>query len=384
MGRNGTGVRAASSSSIEITFSYQGELCRERIKKEPTPANMRKVALHRAAILHAIEQGVFDYAETFPDSPRRYKFTGAAGGQGLTVAAYLEPWVEVKRKQLKASTWVEYRNVVAHLLIPKLGAVMLADLRRGHVKDLLSALDVSNKRLKNLQSILRSALQDAVDDEILETNPLIGWTYQNREAVKEDDDVDPFTGEEQARILAGCDGQFRNFIQFALWTGLRTSELIGLNWGDIDFVAGELRISRVKTGQSSEFEVPKTRRSARAVKLLIGAREALLAQKAHTFLRGDEVFQDPRTGKRWGGPRTIRDKFWVRLLLKVGVRYRRPYQTRHTYASMMLSSGEAPQWVAAQLGHSSTVMISRVYGRWMPEAAPDAGNRADALFRRVS
>jgi integrase len=63
-----------------------------------------------------------------------------------------------------------------------------------------------------------------------------------------------------------------------------------------------------------------------------------------------------------------------------GVRYRRPYQTRHTYASMMLTAGESPMWVAQQMGHRDWGMIRRIYGRWISDAQPDAGLRAEALF----
>ena len=59
---------------------------------------------------------------------------------------------------------------------------------------------------------------------------------------------------------------------------------------------------------------------------------------------------------------------------------RHPYQTRHTYAGMMLSAGESPMWVAQQMGHSDWTMIARIYGRWIPEAAPDAGQKAVKIF----
>ena len=301
----------------------------------------------------------------------------------LTVKAYLERWLEAKVKQLKESTWVEYRRVVNHVLIPKFGALALIDLKRAHVKEWLVGLEVTNKRLLNLQSIFRSALQDAVNDDILEINPLHGWTYRNRDVIKEDDDVDPFTADEQAAILKAAEGQFKNLIQFALWSGLRTSEMVGLDWSAVDFDAGVVTVSKVKTQKSKNMEVPKTRGSARKVKLLAGAVEALQAQKQHTFLGRAEVFQDPRWLRRWTGDQPIRN-MWLKTLKAAEVRYRRPYQTRHTYASMMLSSGEPPQWVAAQLGHTSTQMITRTYGRFMPEALPDAGSRADALFRKTS
>lgn len=71
---------------------------------------------------------------------------------------------------------------------------------------------------------------------------------------------------------------------------------------------------------------------------------------------------------------------WVPAMKKAGVRYRRPYQTRHTYASMMLSAGEHPMWVAKQLGHTDWTMIARVYGRWMPSADLSAGAKAESVW----
>jgi len=66
------------------------------------------------------------------------------------------------------------------------------------------------------------------------------------------------------------------------------------------------------------------------------------------------------------------------------VRYRRQYQTRHTYASMMLTAGESPVWLANQMGHSDLTMIARTYGRWIDDAAPTAGSKAVKMFRQKS
>jgi integrase len=198
--------------------------------------------------------------------------------------------------------------------------------------------------------------------------------------VKRDDGVDPFSSEEQAAILDALSGQKRNLIQFALWTGLRTSELCALEWGDIDWRRGTLRVQRAKTQVSDEAETTKTRSGVRDVKLLGPALDALQAQKPHTFMKGGVVFENPRTGEAWTGDQPIRHGVWVPAMRKAGVRYRRPYQTRHTYASMMLSAGESPMWVAQQMGHSDWTMIARIYGRWIPEAAPDAGQKAVKIF----
>ncbi len=134
------------------------------------------------------------------------------------------------------------------------------------------------------------------------------------------------------------------------------------------------------TQASEHAEVPKTASSKREVKLLAGAAAALNAQKQFTYLKGEEIFQNPNHNQRWEGDEPIRKSMWAHVIKRAGVRYRNPYQTRHTYASMMLSAWEHPMWVAKQMGHSDWAMIARVYGKWMPDADTLAGSRAEEKF----
>lgn len=375
------GVRVASTTTIEIDFYYSGERQRERLKLEPTSANLKRASLHRAAIVHAIECGTFDYATTFPNSKKALKFAKTPQAVGLTTEAYLDQWLRAQKKKLKASTWDDYRKIIDNIWIPKVGHIELASLRRPDIKAVVVAMSCGNKRLTNVLSALRSALHDAVhDDELIETNPIADWTYQNAEALKEDSDVDPFTKDEQAQILGQVQGQVLNLFRFAFWTGLRTSELCALDWSDIDWDRGVIKITKALTQASKEIETTKTAAGRREVKMLGPARRALEDQVQFTQAAGAEVFQDPRHLARWMGDQAIRKGYWAPALAKAGVRYRRQYQTRHTYASMMLSSGENPMWVAGQMGHSSWTMIARVYGRWMPDASPNAGLKAVTTF----
>ena len=350
--RQRLGVRAISDSSIQIDFTYHCQRCRERLKLAPTPANLKRAELHRAAILDAIERGTFDYATTFPDSPRRFAFSEYRGA-GYPLEDYLEQWLTRQKQHLKASTWDDYRKIVFNTLIPALGRIHLVDLKRPAIREWCETQQVTNKRLANVQSVLRAALQDAINDELIETNPMFGWKYARKEAPKSVDDVDPFTADEQAVILSACDEpQHRNLIQFAFWSGMRTSELAALEWGDIDWRRGIVRVSRAKTQASDEPEGTKTRRGTRDVKLLDPARAALEAQKQYSYLAGKEVFLNPRTMYAWEGDQPIRNSAWIPALKKAEVRYRRQYQTRHTFASMMLTAGESPVWLAQQMGHS--------------------------------
>lgn len=379
MGRDGRGVKVASESSIEISFMYRGTRCRERIALKPTAANLKRAEQHRAAIMHAIATDSFDYARTFPNSTKARQFAAQTGDVDI-LENYLEEWLDGKKKHIKASTFNGYRKIVTGQLIPWFGKLAISELTRKHVRDKLKLITAGNKTLANIQSVLRKALDDAIEDEAIQVNPLAGWCYSVLEAPKEEDIIDPFTKEEQIAILMHAAGQAHNLIQFALWTGMRTSELVALNWTDIDFLRGIVMVSKALTQASDKAEAPKTAAGRREVKLLQPALDALKAQKAHTWLKGEEVFQNPRTEQRWAGDQPIRKTMWTAVLKRAGVRYRYPYQTRHTYASMMLSAGEHPMWVSQQMGHADWTMIARVYGRWMPDADAHAGGKAEEKF----
>lgn len=373
-----TGVEAFSATTIRITFSFQGERCREAIQLEPTPANLKRAQQHRALVLDAISKGTFDYLATFPKSTRAAKFAAAVPAK-LTFEAYFNGWLIEQKKFLKAST-VEGYTKASKQFLPVIGSLPLEDLSRTNVIAWLKTLDVSNKRLANLQSVIRSSLQDAVMAEVLHDNAMNGFTFANKERIKEDDDVNPFTMEEQTAILAHLVGQGLNLIQFAFWTGLRTSELVGLEWGDIDWLRGTVHVRRAFTQAAEAPEVPKTKSSVREVKLLPPALEALIRQKSFTYLAGREVFQNPLHNARWTGDAPIRENLWAPALRRAKVLYRRPYQTRHTYASMMLTAGESPMWVAQQMGHTDWGMIRRRYGKWIAADQPDAGMKAVKMF----
>lgn len=382
MGRKLIGVRVASKTSIEINFRYRGTLCRERLKLKPTPTNLTRADRFRSSVVLAIENGTFEYDISFPDSIRAKQFNPATAPKTST-ESHLDTWLDWQKSHLKASTWKDYQKIIRGHILPSFSNTELADINKIEIRQWCSTITAGNKRIANILSVFRSALQSALDNGLITSNPLDGFSYKRKESIKKASDVDPFTIEEQTRILAALtSAQAKNLIQFALWTGLRTSELVALDWADIDLTTGECRVNKAWTQDSAEPEVPKTKSGIRTIKLLPPAIDALRAQKEYTYLKGLEVFQNPLNLRRWTGDQQIR-QMWVTIMKKSGVRYRRPYQTRHTYASMMLSAGENPMWVAKQMGHTDWTMIAKVYGKWMPDAQPEAGNKAVAIFGKM-
>jgi integrase len=79
---------------------------------------------------------------------------------------------------------------------------------------------------------------------------------------------------------------------------------------------------------------------------------------------GGHVWLDPRYGTPWVDERAFRRSYWTPMLKALGIRYRRPYNLRHTRATMLLMAGAAPAWCAKQLGHSVEVFLS-TYAKWL-------------------
>jgi len=322
-----------------------------------------------------IEKGIFDYAKHFPGSKRARKVIEKPATLD-DMATVLQRWLGRKQLELEHSTIIGYTRIVENILTPRIGKITLRDFDRLAVRELVATFGegVTAKRINNVLGPLRGALDDAVDDGLLAANPLDGFKVRRRAKANATEEVDPFSPAEVRAILAAIDeDQIRNYCQFNFATGLRTSEMIGLCWSDIDWVAGTVKIRRAWV--MGKMKAPKTDSGVREVQLVAPALAALKAQRAHTALAGEFVFHDPKSNARWGSDQTLRAGDWPKALRKAGVRYRYPYQMRHTFASQALSAGENVMWVARQMGHRDWTITAKKYARWIPSIVPDAGGK---------
>lgn len=161
--------------------------------------------------MHAIATDSFDYTATFPKSTNAAKFADQLGDVEL-IEAYLEAWLKRQKPHLKASGWDGYRKIVDGKLIPWFGKLKMSELKKKHMREKLQESTASNKTLANIQSVMRKALDDAINDELIDINPLANWCFSKIEAPKEEDEIAPFNKDEQAIILEQLTGQARNFI----------------------------------------------------------------------------------------------------------------------------------------------------------------------------
>ena len=171
-----------------------------------------------------------------------------------------------------------------------------------------------------------------------------------------------------AKVRERHSGQVANLIEFWFWTRMRTSEIFALKWSSVDLNAGTFLVNEALV-RGVLKDNTKTN-TARTVRLNSRAMAALQAQREHTQLNGGAVFEHPLYGDAWDDERTFRRSFWTPTLKVLGVRYRRPYNMRHTYATAMLMAGMNDSFCAKQLGHS-VEMFHRTYAKWMDDEQND-------------
>jgi integrase len=370
--------RHKHAETIQVQFVWNGKTCRETIALAPTRANLTHAGNLVAEVRGAIARGKFNYAEYFPKSKRA---RAAPKDAPLTIATALWQFITdtetaVARSQYSPATLDGYIKAVRHHLVPAFGSKALPELLPSDIVKWVKSLTLTAKSVRNTLIPLRAVLADALNDGLIAFNPLDRVNLDrllSKTAIDSTYEVDPFTPAEVAAILGAAQNQARNFIQFAFATGMRTSELIALEWADVDWDGRRVHVQRAVVEKT--VKDTKTRAGRRWVELDNPAYIALEKQRAWSLLQGKRIFTLPRTNTPIAHDQQIRKRIWLPAIKTAKVRYRNPYQTRHTFASTHLSIGANPWWLAQQMGHKDLEMILKRYGKWIPEAARAAGGR---------
>jgi integrase len=367
---------------IRIAFSFQGVQCRETLDLPGTRDNLKYAERLRGEILRKVETGGFRYDEFFPSSPRCKVFGHSAKTvQTITIKSLVEGYRDRSKSSLQPSTWSGYRKAIDNVLVPEFGHLQVKALTVGILRDWIALQKVTRKRMSNLLLPLRNALAEAVADEVIDFNPLDRLKLSRilpRETLTTDYAPDPYTVDELVPLLVSMTGGERAAFQFWAYTGVRTSELIALAWPDVDLAAHTAHIHKAVV--EGEEKGTKTRAGIRTLPLLPAARQAIEDQRQRTQAAGGRVFLNPRTGKEWTDQSLLR--LWQRTCTKAKASYRNPYQMRHTFASQLLSQGENPAYISKLLGHKTTEMVIRNYGRWVEQGVALGFDRPPVKYGR--
>ena len=227
----------------------------------------------------------------FPNSKRARLF---GHSPKIKIEALLNDFLAQAKATKESSTYRGYEKVCETHLYPAFGKLAIQDLKPAAIRTWIQSLSCTLKTVSNILIPLRAIIEQALVDQYITENPLnniIVSKLINKKNKKSNYKADPFDISEINVILQTAESQIKNLFQFAFFTGLRVSELMGLRWRDIDWVHGLVRVE--ESIVANEVKGPKTEAGVRDVLLLPPAREALIAQKPHTFLQDGRVFHNP-------------------------------------------------------------------------------------------
>jgi integrase len=400
---------------LRIWFMYNGTRVREKLSIPDTPKNRKSAGELRASVTFAIKTGVFNYSTQFPSSLNLVKF--GEERSDITITALAEKWLSLKEMDICTNTMGRYRSALRNT-IPLIGSrTLLSSLNQERLlslrKELLTGTQNPKRGHKTLvqgravatvnfyMGVIYGMLCFAKSNGYVKENPMEGLSPMRRSKVE----PDPLTRDEFIRLIDACaNRQIKNFWSLAVYTGLRHGEMCALAWEDIDMKAGTITVRRNHT-LTKEFTPPKTDAGTDRVIALIDAAKNVLRDQAEMTRMGKQheievvlreykktevhkctfVFNPSlhTTNGRSGFHYAVGsvNQSWDAAIRRAGLRHRKAYQSRHTYACWSLTAGANPNFIASQMGHANAQMVYQVYGKWMTD---NDGDQLAILNQKLS
>jgi integrase len=240
------------TGKLYFDFRYKGKRCREQTLLENTPDNLRKMQGMLKRIDAEITLGTFEYARYFPTSPHVSRFQPKDetvvlpsvnvpddNDETPTVEVFSKEWLEENQIRWKRSYSYMVSSTLNSHVLPAFGGKKVSNITKGEVLKFRSTLaKVSNgkkeglspDRINHIMTPLRMILADAADRYNFIT-PFIGIKPLRVPRTE----VDPFSLDEVRQLLVKVRVDFRNYYTVRFFTGMRTSEIDGLKWINVDF-----------------------------------------------------------------------------------------------------------------------------------------------------
>jgi integrase len=266
-----------------------------------------------------------------------------------------------------------------------------SDLFKGVIYSRLAAIvsantkNVKKKAYNNIVSVVRTYFKFGYKDHPGKFNPALALPGF-RMTAKDRPKVDPFTIREAELIIAASHRMhgewYGNYQEFLFFTALRQSEVFALEVNDCDLVNGKISITkalvngkpknRTKTNQDREVNL-----CPRALQVL-HAQLSLRAQMAAAGMVNHNRVFFTAVGEPFVNT-FLPNRRWTEVLETLPLRYRKPYNSRHSFISWRLMVGHNRLLVAQDDGHSVATM-KRTYAAWIRGAKPEDIERIKAAM----
>ncbi|MGI8494553.1 MAG: tyrosine-type recombinase/integrase [Pyrinomonadaceae bacterium] len=310
-----------------------------------------------------------------------------------TLNEYLDVWLEtIAKPRLQYRTFKDYGDLLRRYVRESLGNIKLSDLKAVHIQKLYGEMlerGLSPRIVRYTHATLSSSLKEAVKLDILPRNvaTLVQLPKMNPK------EMDVLSKDETILFLETLEGErLATVFSFALASGMRCQEYLGLQWKDINFEQGTATVQRAvvwhRTGGGWHFSQPKTAKSRRTIPLPSSVMQELRRHRIKqnedrlklgaAWQQNDLVFPS-EIGTPLNPPNVTRH--FKRILAKAKIRTSiRLYDLRHTTATLLLQAGINPKIVSERLGHSTITLTLDVYSHVLPNMQKDATKRLEQML----
>ena len=322
-----------------------------------------------------------------------------------TVEQWLNIWLKEYMGDKKYGTVRNYKNACKYHIIPYIGQYRLSELKPYTIQALYNRLGreedgkkaLSPKTIHNVHGVLSKALNQAVWNEMIRSNPA-QLTTRPRKTRK---DITTLSDEQIQKFGALVEqDSYRAILKFILFSGVRESEAIGLTWDCIDFDRGTIRIYRQMLKRTKEA-------GGYTLASLKNDKERLLTPPPMlmTMLKEqkrEQVERRMKAGPAWRGWNSVEEqKTWFvfttefgdhycpqtvyahfkKIARQIGAEKANVHSLRHTYAVLCLQNGDDVKTVQSNLGHATAAFTLDVYGHVSEKMKQDSAERMEAYMR---
>ena len=289
------------------------------------------------------------------------------------VGEYLGKWLDGIEGTVRERTWKRSEEIVRLHLVPTLGKTRLDKLNALQVQSLYRSKldsDLSPRTVQIVHATLHKALKQAVRWQLIPRN-VTDAVEPPKYAKKE---ISPLDEEQVKLLLQAVEGEgLEALYVLAVTTGMRQGELLGLQWRDIDFEQGIIKVKR--TIYNGRVDAPKTSKGKRSIKL---TQTSIRVLKEHTRISEWVFCTKVGTTLRC---QNLRTRSWKPLLKKANLPLdTRFHDLRHTCATLLLTKGVHPKIVQELLGHSSISITLDTYSHVLPNLQEKAVQAMDNIF----
>lgn len=375
-------IRQRPDGRWEARFTYTDELGQK--KRASVYGDTQKECRQKlTAAIKAVDEGI--YRKT----------------QKYTLSEWLDEWITTYCKDLKPATISGYKSKIATRIKPYLGGSQLSALNNVQLQRYYNKLHagdkdhkpLSPKSIQNVHGILHKALEQAVIAGVLRNNPA---DHIRLPKIKKPD-LKPIMDDNVGRFMEAIKGnEYERFFIVALFSGLRQSELIGLQWDDVDFENGTLTVHRQiqKSHDSAGYHfLEETKngkeRTAAIAPSIVKVLKSQKAQQAEWRLAAGPLWNNERNlvftnelGEHLKH-RTINNHF-KKIVASIGLPETRFHDLRHSYAVNALQAGDSVKDVQEQLGHYSSAFTLDTYAAVSDTMRKASQARMEALIKNVS